>query len=386
MNWSGYKPCCHRAALDTSAAFCSECRCPLLRCMSFAECSQLVEPIKHCAVCLSPELIVEAGAAVDARVGERFAIPMLLHNRSTLSQRPMIVSRMFKREPGTTMQQLPQDWGAVEAGQEREFYVEAGPFDAGGTIRIDVLLEIATRSKEGFQEGYLFGGTLLVTVTSDSTQQIVQKIDLTNASIGTGGLINTDFNTDALNVGAEKTTTRQVISLQRFENTEIELGSRGYQQAQTRVPRHVQFEFTGFNSDDAPGFKVGAGANGALKFGRSARVFDEQSNPFPSDVSLRIYDQRGSLDADASLRFSRHHFDLFVLNGRLNLLVRSALGVAVNGSQHAAGSSVELSDGDELVPLEDYGNQLCLQVRFKRPNHNLIEVININRQLAPGGS
>ncbi|MBX2826233.1 MAG: hypothetical protein KTR33_15975 [Gammaproteobacteria bacterium] len=386
MDWTGYKPCCYRAALDAGAAFCGECRCPLLRCVSFAECSQLVEPTKHCAVCLSPELIIEAGAAVDARVGERFSIPLLLHNQSTASHRPMWVMRMFKREPGAEIQQLAQDWNSVEAGEERQFFLDAGPFDAGGTIRLDVLLEIATRSKEGFQEGYLFGGTLLVTVTSESSQQIVQKIDLTNANIGTGGLINTDFNTDTLAVGGEKTSQRQVVSLQRFEATEIELGVRGYAALNSRVPRNVQFAFSGFNQEDAPGFNVGTGAKGWLMFGRSERVFHEETNPFPSDVTLRVYDQNGQLDMDSSLRYSRHHFDLFVLNGRLNLYVRSGLGVVVNGTLHAAGSTIELQNGDQLVPLEDFRKKLLLQVRFQQTPHRMIENINIDRQPALRGS
>ncbi|MEL6283600.1 MAG: hypothetical protein AAFQ73_12720 [Pseudomonadota bacterium] len=379
MEWTGYKTCCHRAALDPAAAFCGECATPLIRCMNFNECLQLVEPMKPCPVCLNPELIVEEGAVSSGGVGTRLAIPLKLRNHNAELPRPIFLKRLLKRESGQDETEVPLDWQVVEAGAERSFLVEAGPFDTDGVARVELLLTMAMRSKEGFEEAYVFGGSLLLTVARDSAQQVVQNIDFSGAHFETGGLVKTDLRVDDASPQQAQQAGRRVLPLERLEVSEVKEGIRGYGQTGVRVPRTVQFAFHGFPEKDAPNFEVRLGARGALAMGRSGRERDPERNPSPMDVSLRAYGASGALDLETSNRVSRHHFDLVVLNDRLCVHVRSAKGAIINDRQLAAGSVEPINDGDLLTPSGDVAGRIGLRAHFRSNPHGVVERIDLRR-------
>lgn len=383
MDWNGYQDCCHRAALDVKAAFCGTCRTPLIRCMNFAECLQLVDPTGPCGVCLKPELVVEAGAVVSGGVGARLAIPLKLRNHNAEIRRPIYLSRLVKRESGREPVELPVDWETVNPGEERSLLVEAGPFDTDGTHRVELLLTLSFRSKEGFDEAYVFGGALLLTVSRDQSQQVVQNINFAGAHFETGGLVKTDLSLDQRGRdGVEASHGRQVVPLERFERLELSEGVRGYQAAGVRVPRTVRFRCAGFNEADAPSFEVGLGARGALALGRSGRERDPQQNPTPMDLTLRAYGPDGTLDLDKSRLISRHLLDLVVIRDRLLAHVRSAKGALVGGRAVDTGGLALLKDGDVIAATEDTQNAVAVRVRFRPGSHGQIDRIDLTREPA----
>lgn len=365
--------------MNPAAGFCGNCQTPLLRCQSFQDCRQLLEPFQPCSVCLSPELIIEPGAVVSAHVGDRLAIPLAVRNQTGSVPRAIRLLRVLKRERDQELIEMPLDWEMIDAGAEREFYLEAGPFDAGGTGKVDVLLEVATRSKEGFQEAFVFGGTLLFNVSHDRLQQVVQNINLSGAHFETGGLVKTDLSTAIPESNTVKTEQRQVVTLQRLEHPEQALGTRGYANRGQRISRAVNFHFSGFPSEDAPAYNVGMGARGYLAFGRAERIIDSELNPFPMDVTLRCYTRSGELDSDCSMRISRHHFDVLVLNDRLTLFVRSGKGVLLNEVLHQSNSLIPVSDGDRVMPLDDHPEAIRLCFKFANSLHGVVESVQITR-------
>ncbi|MEO1175382.1 MAG: hypothetical protein AAFX94_25525, partial [Myxococcota bacterium] len=268
-------------------------------------------------VCLNPELVVEEGAISSGGVGTRLAIPLKLRNHNAELRRPIFLKRLVKRESGQEETTVPLDWEVIEPGVERSFLIEAGPFDTDGVARVELLMTMAMRSKEGFEECYVFGGSLLLTVARDSAQQVVQNIDFSGAHFETGGLVKTDLRVAETSSEPSANAGRRVVTLERLEVSEMKDGIRGYSPNGLRVPRTVEFAFHGFPADDAPHFHVRLGARGALALGRSGRERDPERNPAPMDVTLRAYGRAGALDLETSNRVSRHHFDFVVLNDRL---------------------------------------------------------------------
>ncbi len=381
MEWAGYKACCHRAALDPKASFCGTCAAPLIRCMNFSDCMQLVEPLKPCPVCLNPELIVEDGAVVSGGVGARLAIPLKLRNHNSELRRPIYLKSLLKRESGRDDTPVPLEWEIVEPGSERSFLIEAGPFDTDGVARVELVLTLAMRSKEGFEEAYTFGGSLLLTVSRDSAQQVVQNIDLSGAHFETGGLVKTDLRLDGDGAsGPDTTKGRRVLPLERLEVSELNAGLRGYQASGARAPRTVQFAFVGFPEGDAPGFEIGMGARGALAFGRSGREKNPETNPTPMDVSLRAYGADGALDLGMSNRVSRHHFDLLVLNDRLCLHARSSKGAMINGHLFPVGSVEPLEDGDVVTPAREVAGAIALRFGLRAGPHGHVDKVELRRE------
>ncbi|MCI4666276.1 MAG: hypothetical protein MRY74_16305 [Neomegalonema sp.] len=375
MSWEGYKACCHRSALKPTAAFCGECGGPLLRCMNFSDCMQLITPLQPCSVCLSPELVVEQGASVGGGVGARLAIPLKLRNQNAEIKRPIYLKRLQKIESDGAPADVPLGWEQVDPGSERSFLVEAGPFETDGVARVELLLTLATRSKEGFEEAHVFGGALLLTVNRESQQQIVQNIDFSGAHFETGGLVKTDLKVDQSETASAETTGRRVVALERFELSEVRTGVRGYENPTRRVPQNVRFTCSGFPDADAPGFEFGVGARGAIAVGRSGREKDPARNPNPMDLSIRVYDSGGALDLERSNRISRHHFDLRVLNDRLCLHVRSSKGAVVDNIPAPAGSIEPIEDGAVIYPTVDA--PAGVRVQFDAGPHGEVSRIHL---------
>jgi hypothetical protein len=335
VDWQPYGACCHRLATDEEAGFCPDCGHPFLRCMAFAECRSLVTPTQACPVCVAPALMIDAGAVVQSKTGERVSVPLILRNGSPAA-RPIWVKRIVKWG-GRVDEPVALTWEQIEPGAERHFALDTPPLAEGGTHTVRVILVIGSRHK-GLEEEYAFAAGMSITVSGQDTQQIVQNINLSGAQFQTGGMVHTQLNTRA---EQGKTPAalhdRTLLSLERAEKYEIENGIRGYRKEGLRVPRHVEFSFSGFRSTDSPPNGATLIAGGRLACGRNSRTPDPSANAMPSDLCLRAYDARGgAVDQPATLAISRHHFDLVVVNDRLCVHARSTRGMELNGEALAS--------------------------------------------------
>ncbi len=363
MEWHPYGACCQRHAGDAAAGFCPDCGHPYLRCMAFPECGSLVTPTQACPVCVAPALMIDAGAVVQSKAGERLSVPLILRN-ATPSARPIWVKRIVKWD-GRVDEPLALTWEQIEAGAERHFTLDTKPISEGGTHTLRAIIVIASRYK-GLEEEYAFAAGMAINVTGQDTQQIIQNINLTGAQFQTGGMVNTQLNTRSAPGTATGTLQdRTVLSLERAEKFEIEQGIRGYRKENLRVPRHVEFGFHGFRATERPPDGGTMLASGRFACGRNARTPDPSANAIPSDLCLRAYDPRtGAVDEPATLAISRHHFDLVVVNDRLCVHARSTHGLDLNGKPVESGHVEPLSEGDRLAPISGHPDKLQLQVSF----------------------
>jgi hypothetical protein len=362
VDWQPYRACCHRLAVDAESAFCPECGHPFLRCMAFTECRSLVTPTQACPVCVAPALMIDAGAVVQSKMGERVSVPLILRNASPAA-RPIWVKRIIKAD-GRVDEPVALTWEHIESGAERHFALDTPPLAEGGTHTMRVILVIASRYK-GLEEEYAFTAQTRITVSGSDSQQIVQNINLTGAQFQTGGMVHTQLNTRTTAEAAPAALRdRALLSLERAEKYELQSGIRGYREEDLRVPRHVAFSFTGFRPDDAPPAGTTLLASGRLACGRNSRTPDPSANAIPSDLCLRAYDRRGAIDEPATLAISRHHFDLVIVNDRLCVQARSTHGLELNGEPMASGDVAPLAPGDRLVPIPGRPDKLTLQFGF----------------------
>lgn len=362
MDWKPYGSCCHRCAVHSDAAFCPECGHAFIRCMAFAECGSLISPTQACPVCVAPSLLLDAGAVKQSKAGERVSVPLILRNDSPAA-RTLWVKRIVKYD-GLAEEPVPLTWEQLEPRAERRFELDTPPLTEGGTHTVRFILVLASRHK-GVEEDYAFGASVTLTVSGQHVQQIVQNIDLSGATFGTGGMVYTPLNTPAAQqTGNPISNDRERIALDRAEKYELEQGIRGYARDALRVPRHVTFHFASFPAADHPMNGSTLTAGGRLVCGRNSRR-PRDAGTLPSDLCLRAYHpQTGALDEAGTLAISRHHFDVLVVNDRLCLHVRTTHGVDLNGKTLAAGALVPLASGDRLAPIPGRADIVALQVRF----------------------
>jgi hypothetical protein len=363
MDWQPYGPCCHRHANEAEAGFCPDCGHPFLRCMAFAECHSLVTPTQACPVCVAPALMIDAGAVVQSKAGERLSVPLILRNASPAA-RPFWVKRIMKWD-GRVDEPLALTWEQIESGAERHFTLDTPPVAEGGTHTLRAIFVMASRYK-GLEEEYAFATGMAISVSGQDTQQIIQNINLSGAQFQTGGMVNTQLNTRATQGTAPAALhDRTLLSLERAEKYELEQGIRGYQEEGLRVPRHVEFAFHGFLPAECPPDGTTMLLGGRLACGRNARVPDPSANAIPNDLCLRAYQPRGrAVDEPATLAISRHHFDLVILNDRLCVHARSTHGLELNGKPVESGHVEPLAPGDRLVPIPGRPDRLTLQIGF----------------------
>ena len=363
MDWQPYGPCCQRHAADVDAGFCPDCGHPYLRCLAFSECRSLVTPTQACPVCMAPALLIDAGAIVHPKAGERVSVPLILQNASPAA-RPLWVKRIVKWD-GRVEEPLALTWEQIEPGAERHFSLDTPPLGESGAYTLHLVLVLATRYK-GIEEEYAFAAAMSINVSGPDTQQIVQNINLAGAQFQTGGMVHTALNTRERAAGGPVgLQDRSRLSLDRAEKYELEHGIRGYHKDALRVPRDVAFAFKGFKTGDCPPDGSTPVQRGRLACGRNSRTPDPAANAIPSDICLRAYDARtGSVDEPATLAISRHHFDLVVVNDRLCVQVRATHGMELNGRTLASGDVAPLAPGDRLVPIPGRADKLLLQVKF----------------------
>lgn len=375
MEWQPYRPCCHRYAAETDAAFCPECGHPFLRCMAFVECKSLVTPTQACPVCVAPVLMIDAGAVVQSKTGERLSVPLILRNNST-GGRSIFVKQIMKLD--TASEPVALTWEAIDAQSERHFTIETPPKSEGGTHALRMLFVIASRYR-GLEETYAFTGGTTISVSGQESQQIVQNINLAGAQFQTGGMVHTALNTKDRGASAPTALAdRQVLPLERAERFELEQGIRGYHDKGLRVPRNVEFSFTHFKPAEVPPDGSTMMMTGRFTVGRNSRNPSAGANAEPNDICLRVYGRDGEVDEPATLAISRHHFDLVVVNERLCVHARTTHGMELSGAELASGVVSPIKPGERLVPIPGRPDKVTLQVNFTS-SHGSVDRITVSR-------
>lgn len=357
MDWRPYGTCCQQYAGDSDIGFCPDCGHAFLRCHAFAECKSLVTPdgrAKACPVCVAPQLMIDPRAVIKARKGDRLSIPLILLNGSSVG-RPLWVKRIIKRL-GDQYEPLSLTWEQVEARTERHFSVDVPPLVDGGTTTAGLILVVASRYKN-IEEEYAFEAEMLITVSEGQGGNTTINVTNTNSTYYAPVRGETP-------VAPQEQSAPTTLNLQPAEVYELAQGIRGYRAEKLRVPRHVEFAFTGFPERDTPPAGATAMTRGRLACGRNSRTPDPAADAVPNDVCLRAYDGQGAVDEPGTMAISRHHFDLLVLNDRLCLHARSTRGLELNGKTLESGEVVVLAPGDRLVPIPGRPDKLVLEFDF----------------------
>jgi hypothetical protein len=375
MEWVPYKACCFSAAssLDLEVGFCPECGHPLMRCAGFSDCRKLVAPGLSCPGCLAPQLLIDAGAVVSAKAGDRMSVPLILTNQSSAG-RPLWVKRI-SRVDGRSEEQLSIPWEQVDAGGERRFWLDAALAE-GGTYTLNVRLVVAARYKN-VEEEFAYAAGISVEAARQEHGDRVNVVNIGTGDVtGAGAIGHTIDGVISIGAGAARSTTalvdKKYVPLERAERYELEQGIRGYRKEGLRVLRNVDVSFSGFGADDTPPASPALLPRGRLLFGRNSRP-PVPENVTANDVRLLAFDPRTKkVDEPATMAISRHHFDFVVVNDRLAVQVKAASGMQVNGETLTAGQVFPLAHGDRLVPIPGRADKLTLRVGFT----NGIGVVN----------
>lgn len=381
MDWQPYRDCCVRAAgtVESDVGFCPDCGHPLMRCIAFAECRSLVTPTQPCPTCVAPVLMIDAGAVVTAKAGERMSVPLILLNSSSAG-RTLWLKRVSKRD-GNSEEQITLPWEQLDARTERRITLDTPPMANGGTYTLNVLLVLATRYK-GREEEYAFDAAVSVKVaTSDAGPQNV-SVTVSGATEGTGAGHNVIANIRAdraAEMAAAALENRKILPLERAERYELEQGIRGYRREGLRVLRHVDFTFSGFGPDEVPAAGAVLMSRGRMLFGRNSRTAGADPKVSPNDVCLRAYEARTkNVDEPATMAISRHHFELIVVNDRLCIQATATAGMQVNADDLISGQILPLLPSDRIVPIPGRGDKLTLRVGFTSAI-GIVERIDVSR-------
>jgi hypothetical protein len=353
-----------------------------MRCVAFADCGGLVAPMQPCPSCVAPVLMIDSGAVTTAKAGERMSVPLIVLN-SSVSGRTLWLKRVAKRD-GKTEEQITLPWEQLDARTQRRISLDTPPMVEGGTYTLNVILVLATRYK-GLEEEYAFAAAVSVKVaTSDAGPKKV-SVTVRGTSEGTGAGHNVIANIKAdraAEMAAAALDQRKIVPLERAERYELEQGIRGYRREALRVPRNVDFGFSGFAPTDTPPPGSALVWRGRLLFGRNSRAPDPSANAAPNDVCLRAFDMRTkTIDEPATMAISRHHFELVVVNDRLCVHARATAGMQVNAQDLTAGQVVPIVPGDRIVPIPGRGDKLLLRVTFTNAI-GVVERIDVSRSPA----
>lgn len=376
MNWQPYKECCvpFAASVASDVGYCGTCGHVLMRCVAFAECASLVTPTQPCPSCVAPVLMIDSGAVITAKAGERMSVPLLLRNTST-SGRTLWLKRIAKRD-GMAEEQITLPWDQLDAfTKPRPISLDTPPMVDGGTYTLNVILVLATRYKS-IEEEYTFAAAVSIKVaTSDAGPQSV-SVTVSGASEGTAAGHNVIANIRAdraAEMAAAALENQKILPLERAERYELEQGIRGYRNLGLRVLRHVEFAFSGFSADETPPASAALVPRGRILFGRNSRTPDPSAKAYPNDVCLRAYEAKTKkVDEPATMAISRHHFEFVVVNDRLCVHATATGGMQVNAADLTSGQVFPIVPGDRIIPIPGRGDKLTLRVGFT----NTIRVVD----------
>lgn len=351
--------CCYRAALDRNATFCDECGQPILRCMAAEECGGLLDDSGRCPICVAPQLSLDAGAAASVKVGGTLALPLVVTNNSPVG-RPLFIEAMWMRGEDGAMRDVELPFQRLNSGASAEVGVRTGRMDTAGVHRIDIMFVAATRFLWR-EERYVFTAAIAIPVEPEGPSEIVQNYNIHADQIGAGMTI---YNPTRIQKEREDGTVTHaepiVLTLRRADTLERQLGQRGYEDGLT-VPRAVEFQWVGFDMDQAPVDGPIRTPSGAISIGRAS-----QSDPSAkNDVRLLISGPDG-VDEAGSVFISRRHFLLYLENDRLMLRVESKNGLRLNGTAMARGETACLKNGDVIAPLVRRPEAVSVMVTIER--------------------
>lgn len=369
--------CCYRASLGEDTGFCGECGQALLRCAAFEECGGLLDSQGHCSVCVAPVLVLEEGAGRDVQVGGALALPLTLHNASTVG-RPVFVTGLWTREGESDWSPIDLPWDRIEAGEKASLPVTARDLGRAGVHRLEVLLALASRWRWR-EDVVAFTAALDVSIEGESNVSIQQNIHMAGDAPQNGATIFAPLRFQGGESKRERAGGRaSELQLTRAGRLERSLGLRGLEGGPS-VPRGVRFAWGAFAEGTAPADGPIVTRDGTLALGRSRTK--EQAGP--NDVRLLALDPDGTVDVETSQGVSRHHFTLWIENDRPMLRVESRQGGWVSGRSLARGESTPLTDGDTFSPLVGSPDRLALRVEFET-HHDTVDLVTLRHTSRQG--
>lgn len=363
------KPCCYTAALDSEATFCGECGKPLMRCMAIEECGGLLDDHGLCTVCISPDVQIDAGATIAAKVGGAVAIPLSIANRSVVG-RPLFVTGIWCREAGGDWRAQNMGWERLAAGEKRPISITANELNHAGAHNIEILIAMANRWRWR-EESFAFSTSLRLTVDENNSES-GPVVNIGGERAGHGNVVYISGQSDS-DKRPEQSTDAIHLKLVRADKEERRLGLRGLDET-LWVPKTASFKWIGFNPGDAPQDGPIATPDGLLAVGRS-RTRQERGL---GDVRLLVHEADGAVNEDSSRMISRRHFELYLECDRLVLRVNSDLGVRISDEAYGAGKTVWLRDGDTISPLVKSPERVALSVKF-RSELGVVRTIEMTR-------
>lgn len=374
-------PCCYQRAATRDAAFCGECRSPLLRCMAHEECGGLLGPDGVCPVCVAPELYLDSGARMDVKAGGALVLPIVIRNSSPV-RRPLFVTNIWVRQGDGELKKQDLGWERLDAGATKPVFVQTAALERQGRQLIEISFSVSTRYRWR-EESFAFRASLEVDIKQGGSIVINQTIHAGGAEGGLGGAVNAPIrieadpaSTKAAASAAEPTR----LSVVRADGFERQIGLRGYSTGVNKgavISRNAVVTFNGFSKDDAPPPRPVTTPDSALSVGR----FPPKGLGGLVDVHVEAIDAHGKTDEALSRAISRRHFDFFLQNGRLRVHAIGEAGLVVGEARIQRDAFMDVDDGDVIRILPRYPDALALKVRM-RANFGEIESITITRDPA----
>lgn len=372
-----HSSCCYRAALGDDTGFCGECGGALLRCAAFEECGGLLDAQGRCPVCVAPVLILEGEGDRDVKVGGSLALPLTLHNGSTVG-RPIFVTGLWTREGESEWSPIELPWDRIDAGGKAALPVTARDLGRAGVHRLELLIALASRWRWR-EDVVAFSAALDVSIEGESNVSIQQNIHMASDGPQNGATVYAPLRFQGGEPkGGRREGRATELELTRAGRLERSLGLRGLPGGPS-VPRGVRFAWGAFAEGTAPPDGPIVTHDGTLALGRSRT----KENAGPNDVRLLALDPDGSVDIETSQGVSRHHFTLWIENDRPMLRVESHQGAWVSGRTLARGEAVALSEGDTFSPLVGSPERLGLRVEFET-HHDTVDLVRLRPTRSQG--
>ncbi len=365
--------CCHKTALDQTAAWCNECGKPLLRCQAHGECGGLLDSSGTCPVCVAPELTLDPEGVHQAKVGSALSIPLVLSNTAQIG-RPLFVNGLWTREGGGDWRRVEVPWERLDAGSSAPLNVRADALDKAGVHQLEIVLALATRWRWR-EEVAAFTTSLALTIEQEESLTVQQNITYAADAPQTGATIYAPMRVQFGGSDHDDGSCSEphALPLTRATKIEREFGLRGYEDG-TQVSRAASLCWRGFRPDEIPADTPVVSADGMLILGRSR----SKQRGGPNDVRLLVHDDAGAINEPSSRAVSRQHLGLCIENGRLVLRVESDRGAWVNGRSVPRGTSVSLRDGDRFSPIARGLGRLAVTASFEA-NHGVVEAVTFTR-------
>lgn len=344
--------------------------------MAHSECGGLLNDGERCEICVHPELELDAGAMVEARLGSGLSLPFSVRNASP-KDLPLFVMGIYSREGRGDWHPEPQGWERLDKGRSAPVIVQVDDLERVGTHRVDVLLIMATRWRWR-EERFAFTAGLTLNI-SEPDDQGGHNIQVSGDTVGPTTIYVSDRRTGERQSGGAAPQP-VAMTLTRADGEERRLGLRGHEGGLI-TPKSASVRFVGFRPGEAPPSGPISGEGGIYRFGRDRTA----SEGGQGDIRLLVRAPGGAEDEALSAQISRHHFDLYIESSCLKLRVQGQNGLKVNGVSQRRGKVVELSSGDVIQPVSVVPDALGLHLDFDVFN-GVTDTVVISRRPADTGA